>query len=156
MNYKVNFFQNRKIRKENSIWHYMWLLVICDYVWTISQPFLVLVIFVTTLQLVCDYFDFHPSIWKHLDWFSSKKNNLCLISCKWDQSSHNYMNIQRFILYILKDIIGYIRVYKFQWQCFIGTSLCGMGILVIITLTIIKSFRIIIHHRSNSFLNYFL
>jgi len=49
-NHKVNFFQNRKIHKENSICHYILLLVICDYVWTILQPFLVLLIFVTTLQ----------------------------------------------------------------------------------------------------------
>jgi len=66
------------------------------------------------------------------------------------------MNIQRCILYILKGIIGYIKIYKFQWQCFIGTSLCRMGILVIVTITIIESFRIIIHHKSNSFKIYFL
>jgi hypothetical protein len=131
-------------------------LVICDYVWTILQLFFLLVIFITTLQRVCDYFDFHPFIWKYLVWFSSKKNNLCPISCTCDQSNHNYMSIQRCILYILKGIIRYIRIYKFQWECFIGIGLCKMGILVIVIVIIIKSFLIIICHRSNSFLSYFL
>jgi hypothetical protein len=42
---------------------YMWLLVICDYIWTFLQLFLVLVIFTTTLQLICNYFGVHPSMW---------------------------------------------------------------------------------------------
>ncbi len=41
---------------------YMQLLVICNYIWTFLQLFLVLVIFAITLQLVCDYFGVHPSL----------------------------------------------------------------------------------------------
>jgi hypothetical protein len=37
-------------------------LIICDYLWTFLQLFLVLVIFATTLQLDCDYFVFNPSM----------------------------------------------------------------------------------------------
>jgi hypothetical protein len=41
----------------------MRLLVIRNYIWTFLQLFLVLVIFVITLQLVsCDYFGVHPSM----------------------------------------------------------------------------------------------
>jgi hypothetical protein len=42
---------------------YIRLLVICNYIWTFLQLFLVLVIFATTMQLVCNYFDVHPSMW---------------------------------------------------------------------------------------------
>jgi hypothetical protein len=41
---------------------YMWLLVICNYIWTFLQLFCVLVIFATTLQLICDYFGVHISM----------------------------------------------------------------------------------------------
>ncbi len=44
------------------ICNYMQLLVICNYIWTFLQLFLVLVIFVTTMQLVCDNFNVHPSM----------------------------------------------------------------------------------------------
>jgi hypothetical protein len=47
----------------HSIYDYMWLLVICNYIWTFLQLFLVLVIFATTLQLVCNHFGVHPSMW---------------------------------------------------------------------------------------------
>jgi hypothetical protein len=43
-------------------------------------------------------------------------------------------------------------IIKFQWWCFIGTSLWRTNILAIITLTILKSLRIIICHKSNSIL----
>jgi hypothetical protein len=42
---------------------YMQLLVICNNICTFLQPFLVLVIFATPLQLICDYFGGHPFIW---------------------------------------------------------------------------------------------
>jgi hypothetical protein len=45
----------------HSIWNYMQLLDIYNYIWTILQLLLMLVIFVTTLQLVCNYFSVHPS-----------------------------------------------------------------------------------------------
>jgi hypothetical protein len=48
---------------------YMQLLVICNYIWTFLQLFLVLVIFAITLQLVCDYFGVHPSMWKTFSLF---------------------------------------------------------------------------------------
>jgi hypothetical protein len=47
----------------HSIYDYMRLLVICNYIWTFLQLFFVLVIFATTLQLVCNYFGVHPSMW---------------------------------------------------------------------------------------------
>jgi hypothetical protein len=82
---------------------YMWLLIISDYFWTFLELFLVLIIFVIILifMLPCE---------QHLIWFSSKKNNLCPISCKCDQFNHSPMNIQRCILFILKDIIEYIKI----------------------------------------------
>jgi hypothetical protein len=46
----------------HSIYDYMQLLIICNYIWTFLQLFIVLVIFATTLQLVCDYFGVHPSM----------------------------------------------------------------------------------------------
>jgi hypothetical protein len=46
----------------HSIYDYMPLLVICNYIWTFLQLFLVLIIFATTLQLVCTYFSVHPSM----------------------------------------------------------------------------------------------
>jgi hypothetical protein len=52
---------NRNWPKCNHyICNYMQLLVIYSYIWTFLQLFLVLFIFATTLQLVCDYFDVHP------------------------------------------------------------------------------------------------
>jgi hypothetical protein len=45
----------------HPIYNYMRLLVICD-LWTFLQLFFMLVTFVITLQLIYDYFDFHPSI----------------------------------------------------------------------------------------------
>jgi hypothetical protein len=45
---------------------------------------------------------------------------------------------------------------KFQWQCFIKTGLCKMGILVIVIVIISKSFQIITCHRSSSILESFL
>ncbi len=41
-------------------------------------------------------------------------------------------------------------VNKFQWRCLIGSDLYRMGILVIITMTISKSFQIIFHHKLDS------
>jgi len=40
----------------------MRLLVICNYIWTFLQLFLVLVIFLTTTQLIWNYFGVHPSM----------------------------------------------------------------------------------------------
>jgi hypothetical protein len=55
---------NRNWPKYNhSICDYMRLLIICNYIWTVLQLFLLLVIFATAVQLVCDYFDVHPYIW---------------------------------------------------------------------------------------------
>jgi hypothetical protein len=39
---------------------YMQLLVFYNHIWTFLQLFL---IFVTTMQLVCNYFVVHPSMW---------------------------------------------------------------------------------------------
>jgi hypothetical protein len=64
-----------------------------------------LVIFVIILVVILPYE-------QHLIWFSSKKNNLCPISYKRDQSSCNLMNIQRCILWILRNIVGCIKIYK--------------------------------------------
>jgi hypothetical protein len=47
----------------HSICNYMQLLIICNYIWTFLQLFLVLVIFVITLQLIRNYFDIHPYMW---------------------------------------------------------------------------------------------
>ncbi len=106
-------FTSRNWPKCNHyICKYMWLLVICSYMWTFLQLFIVLVIFATTLQLVCDYFGVYPSMWQHLVWFSSKKNNLCPNSCKSDQFSCNPMNIQRCVLWILRNIVGCNKIYK--------------------------------------------
>ncbi len=56
-------FTSRNWPKCNhSIYNSMRLLVICNYIWTFLQLFLVLVIFATTLQLVCNYFGVHPSM----------------------------------------------------------------------------------------------
>jgi hypothetical protein len=55
---------NRNWPKCNhSLCDYMWLLVICNYIWTFLQLFLVLVIFAITMQLVCNYFGVHLSMW---------------------------------------------------------------------------------------------
>jgi hypothetical protein len=55
---------NRNWPKCNHfIYNYMWLLISCDYIWTFLQLFLVLVIFVTMLHVVCNYFDVHLYIW---------------------------------------------------------------------------------------------
>jgi hypothetical protein len=35
-------------------------LLVIYYFWTFLQLFLILVIFATTLQLVCEHFGFHP------------------------------------------------------------------------------------------------
>jgi hypothetical protein len=97
----------------HSICDCIWLIMIYNYFHTLLWLwFLMLVIFMITLQLVCDYFDFHPSMWTTLIWFSSKKNNLCHISCKCDQFSHNPIIIQRCILCITIDIVEYIKIYK--------------------------------------------
>jgi hypothetical protein len=56
-------FTNRNWPKCNHSIYDMRLLVICNYIWTFLQLFLVLVIFATTLQLVCNYFGVHPSMW---------------------------------------------------------------------------------------------
>ncbi len=96
----------------HSICDYMQLLVICNYIWTFLQLVLMLVIFAITLQLVCDYFGVHPSIWTTFSLVSSKKNNLCPINYKCDQFSCNLMSIQRCILWILRNIVGCIKIYK--------------------------------------------
>jgi hypothetical protein len=95
------------------ICNYMQLLVICNYIWTFLQLFLMLVIFAIIVQLICYYFGVHPSMWTTFSLvFIPKKNNLCPISCKCDQFNCNSMNIQRCILWILRNIIGCIRIYK--------------------------------------------
>jgi hypothetical protein len=60
---KINCTSRNWPKCNHFICDYMQLLVICNYIWTFLQLFLVLVIFGTTLQLVCDYFDVHPSMW---------------------------------------------------------------------------------------------
>jgi hypothetical protein len=35
-------------------------VITCDYIWTFLQLFFVLVIFAITLQLICNYYGFHP------------------------------------------------------------------------------------------------
>jgi len=62
--YKSTYYTSRNWPKcKHFIYDYMWLLVICNYIWTFLQLFLVLVIFAITLQLVCNYFGVHPSMW---------------------------------------------------------------------------------------------
>jgi hypothetical protein len=60
---------------------------------------------------------------QHLVWFSSKHNNLCPFSCKCDQFSCNPMNIQRCILWILRNIIGSINIYKCIFWMYLTTIL---------------------------------
>jgi hypothetical protein len=73
---------------------------------------------------------------QHFVWFSLKKNNLCPISCKIDQFSYNPMNIQRCILWILKIVIGCIRIYKCIWTTILHVysdiiiSINGLNIMV--------------------------
>ncbi len=69
----------------HSICNYIRLLVISNYIWTCLQLF-----------FSC----------------SSKNKNLCPISYKCDQFSSNPMNIQRCILWILRNIVGCIKIYK--------------------------------------------
>ncbi len=47
----------------HSICDHMWLLIICNYIWTFLQLFFVLVIFAIIMQLVCDHFGVHPCMW---------------------------------------------------------------------------------------------
>ncbi len=57
-------FTSRNWPKCNHfICDYMQLLIICNYIWTFLELFLMLVIFATTLQLVCDYFRVYLSMW---------------------------------------------------------------------------------------------
>jgi len=54
---------NRNWPKCNhSLCDYIQLLVICNYIWTFLQLFLVLVIFTIIVQLVCNYFGVHHSM----------------------------------------------------------------------------------------------
>ncbi len=104
---------NRNWPKCNHyICDYKRLSVICNYIWTFCQLFLVLVIFVITPQLICNCFGVHPSIEQHIIWFSFKKKNLCPIHCKCDQFSCKPMSIQRCILWIIRNIFECIRIYK--------------------------------------------
>ncbi len=57
-------FTSRNWPKCNHfICDYMQLLIICNYIWTFLQLFLVLIIFAMTMQLVCNYFGVHLSMW---------------------------------------------------------------------------------------------
>ncbi len=78
---------------------YMWLLIICNYLWTFFQLFLVFVIFLTILQLVCIVVFVLPCE-QHFVWVLYKNNNSCPISCKCDQFRCSPMSIQRCILCI--------------------------------------------------------
>ncbi len=75
---------------------YIWLLVICNYIWTCLQLF-----------FSC----------------SSKNNNLCPISCKCDQFSSNPMSIQRCILWILRNIVGCIKIYKYIFWMYMNNHI---------------------------------
>ncbi len=75
---------------------------------------------------------------QRLMWSSSKKKNFCPISCKCDQFSQNSMNIQRYILGILKGIINYILgftnvtilhrysriIMNIKWPQYYGSTKC--------------------------------
>jgi hypothetical protein len=52
---------------------YMRLLIISNYIWTFLQLFFVSVIFATIVQLVCNYFGVHPSMWTTFGLVSTKK-----------------------------------------------------------------------------------
>jgi hypothetical protein len=73
---------------------------------------------------------------QHFVWFSSKKTNLCPIKCKCDQCSCNPMNIQRCILWLLKNIFGSIKIYKCIWTTILHVysniiiSINGLDIMV--------------------------
>jgi hypothetical protein len=60
----------------HCICDYMRLLVICNCIWTFLQLFLMLVIFVIMVQLVCNYFGVHPSMWITFSLFFIQKEQL--------------------------------------------------------------------------------
>jgi hypothetical protein len=63
LKYIMTYITSRNWPKCNHfICDYMQLLVICEYILTFLQLFLVLVIFLTTLQLAYDYFGVHPYV----------------------------------------------------------------------------------------------
>jgi hypothetical protein len=97
---------------------YMWLLIICNYLWTFLQLLLILVIFAIILVFILPYE-------QHLVWFSSKKNNLCPISCKCDQ-----FKIQRCILCILKNIIEYIIILKCIFGIYMNDHITSLSKLL--------------------------
>ncbi len=108
----VNDISKNWPKCNHPVCDYMRLLVICNYIWTFLQLFLVFVIFASTLQLVCNYFGVHPSMWTTFSLVSSKKNNLYPINYKCDQFNCNLINIQRCILWILRNTVGCIKIYK--------------------------------------------
>ncbi len=55
----------------HSIYDYMRLLVICNYIWTFLQLFLILVIFATPFGHFCNYFLFWSYLQLHLDIFAT-------------------------------------------------------------------------------------
>jgi hypothetical protein len=73
---------------------------VIDYLWTFLQLILVLVIFATTLQLVCNYHGFHL---KKTTYVSLVINVTNFVAALW---------IQRCILCIIRGIVGYIKIYK--------------------------------------------
>jgi len=77
----------------HSICDYMRLLVICNYIWTFLQLFLVLVIFATIMQLVCNYFSVHHSMWITFNLVFIQEEQFMSHSCKCDPFSYNPNNI---------------------------------------------------------------
>jgi hypothetical protein len=105
-----------------------------------------LVIFASTLQLICDYFSFHiRSMWTTFNFvFIQEKTNLCLINYKCDQFNHNPMSIQRYILCIIKSIIRCIKFYnyilivyeKLPYYMCIQALLWAYALDIMVTLTV--------------------
>jgi len=94
------------------------------------QLFLVLVIFATTLQLVCNYFGVHPFMWTTFNLVFIQEKQLCSISCNCDQFSYNLTSTQRCIKiykYIYFECIWTIILHVYSSNII---SINGLTIMV--------------------------
>jgi len=106
-----------KCNKSNC--NYMGLLIIA----TISCVDHILM---TTLQLICNYFGFHPSMWTTFNLVFIQEK-LMLISYNCDHFSHSLMNIQRCILCILRGIVIYIKIYKCIFWIYMNNHITNLS-----------------------------
>jgi len=107
---KVSTSRNQP-KCNHSIYAYMWLVVICDYIWEYLQAqdqlSIILVIFTTMMQLLKNFIVLVTS---NLHLFSSINRLICPISCNSHQISYIpkvfyndikvYFNVYTKILYI--------------------------------------------------------